>query len=163
MNLRERTMDNLRKRRQNLIDGKINSIPSPFIRFSNDFIGLEQGTYYAVTSYTKGGKTQFILNLLFEALMFAYSHQDIMRLKIFYFNLEETDEKILNRFQSWLLYRLDRIRISPSNLRSSRNDMPVPIEVLDKLESEQYVNYIDFFEKCIIFSPTANPTGKKDS
>ena len=62
MNLRERTMDNLRKRRQNLIDGKINSIPSPFIRFSNDFIGLEQGTYYGITSYTKG-KYLYYLNI----------------------------------------------------------------------------------------------------
>lgn len=159
MTLRERTMENLRKRRENLINGNINSIPSPFLRFSTDFIGLEQGTYYGITSYTKGGKTQFVLNLLFEALMFAYNHQDIMRLKIFYFNLEETDEKILNRFQSWLLYRLDRIRISPSNLRSSRNDMPVSEDILDKLESEEYIKYTEFFEKCITFSPTANPTG----
>lgn len=159
MTLRERTMDNLRKRRENLINGNINSIPSPFVRFSNDFIGLEQGTYYGITSYTKGGKTQFVLNLLFEAIMFAFTHQDIMRLKVFYFNLEETDEKILNRFQSWLLYRLDRIRISPANLRSSKNDSPVPEEVLDKLDSEEYTQYIDFFEKCITFSPTSNPTG----
>ena len=152
----------LRARRQNLIDGKINSIPSPFLRFSNDFIGLEQGVYYGITSYTKGGKTQFVLNLLFEALMYAYEHQDIMKLKIFYFNIEETDEKILNRFQSWLLYRLDRIRISPSNLRSSKNDNPVPEEILDLLESEKYTNYIEFFERSITFSPTSNPTGKTD-
>ena len=162
MSLREIAMKNLKARRQNLIDGKINSIPSPFVRFSNDFIGLEQGVYYGITSYTKGGKTQFVLNLLFEALMYAYAHQDIMKLKIFYFNLEEIDEKILNRFQSWLLYRLDRIRISPSNLRSSKNDSPVPEEILNLLESEKYVSYIDFFEKSIIFSPTANPTGKTD-
>lgn len=159
MTLRERTMENLRKRRENLINGNINSIPSPFTRFSDDFIGLEQGVYYGITSYTKGGKTQFVLNLLFEALMFAFEHQDIMRLKIFYFNLEETDEKILNRFQSWLLYRLDRIRISPSNLRSSKNDNPVPEEILDKLDSEKYTKYIEFFEQCVTFSPTANPTG----
>jgi len=159
MTLRERVMETLKKRRQNLLDGNINSIPSPFKRFMTDFIGLEQSTYYGITSYTKGGKTQFVLNLLFEALIFAYEHQDIMRLRIFYFNLEETDEKILNRFQSWLLYRLDRIRISPSNLRSSRNDSPVPQEILDKLESENYVKYIEFFENTIIFSPTSNPTG----
>lgn len=159
MSLKERVIENLRKRRQNLLEGKINSIPSPFKRFSNDFIGIEQGTYYCITSYTKGGKTQFLLNLLFEALIYVFENISIVRLKIFYFNLEETDEKILNRFQSWLLWRLDKIHISPSDLRSSKNDKPVPEEVLNLLESERYTKYIDFFEEVFRFSPTSNPTG----
>ena len=50
----QRAITNLKKRRQNLLDGKINSIPSPFKRFSYDFPGLEQGVYYGITSYTKG-------------------------------------------------------------------------------------------------------------
>lgn len=54
MSLRERTMENLKKRRQNLLNGNINSIPSPFQRFMSDFIGIEQSTYYGITSYTKG-------------------------------------------------------------------------------------------------------------
>lgn len=54
MTLRERVMETLKKRRQNLLDGNINSIPSPFKRFMTDFIGLEQSTYYGITSYTKG-------------------------------------------------------------------------------------------------------------
>ena len=84
MSLKERVIENLRKRRQNLLEGKINSIPSPFKRFSNDFIGIEQGTYYCITSYTKGGKTQFLLNLLFEALIYVFENISIVRLKIFY-------------------------------------------------------------------------------
>jgi hypothetical protein len=67
MSLKERVMENLRKRRQNLLEGKINSIPSPFKRFSNDFIGIEQGTYYCITSYTKG-KSLYNLNILFMML-----------------------------------------------------------------------------------------------
>ncbi|MCI5630551.1 MAG: hypothetical protein MR346_13140 [Clostridium sp.] len=54
MSLRERTIKNLEERRQRLLDGKINSIPSPFLRFSEDFIGIEQSTYYTITSATKG-------------------------------------------------------------------------------------------------------------
>lgn len=50
----ERALDNLEKRRQNILDGKINSLPPPFPRFANDFIGLEQGTFLGITSYTKG-------------------------------------------------------------------------------------------------------------
>ena len=155
----QRAIANLKKRRQNLLDGKINSIPSPFKRFSYDFIGLEQGCYYLITSYSKGGKTQFVLNLLFEALMYIFNNPDKARLKIFYFNLEEKDERIFNRFQSWLLFKLDKIRISPSDLRSSRNDAPLPIEILELLESERYKPYFDFFDKVFTFSNTSNPTG----
>ena len=54
MNLREVVINKFKERRQKLLDGNVNSIPSPFNRFSNDFIGLEQGTYYLITSYTKG-------------------------------------------------------------------------------------------------------------
>ena len=105
------------------------------------------------------GKTQFTLNLLFEALMFAYENSNIMKLKVFYFVLEETQERIMQRFMSWLLFRLDKIRISPKDLRSSQNDKPVSKEILDKLNSEEYVKYLDFFESCFTFSNTANPTG----
>ena len=52
--LRERVLENLKERRERVIRGEINSIPSPFKRFINDFIGIEQQTYYAVTSFTKG-------------------------------------------------------------------------------------------------------------
>lgn len=50
----ERAQNSLIKRRENLINGKINSIPSPFKRFRTDFVGLEQGNYLITTSFTKG-------------------------------------------------------------------------------------------------------------
>ena len=49
-----RALDNLKKRRQNILDGNVNSLPPPFPRFADDFIGFEQGSYLTVTSYTKG-------------------------------------------------------------------------------------------------------------
>lgn len=53
-NLTTRVVANLEERRQRLLDGQLNCIPSPFKRFSNDFIGIEQGCYYTCTSFTKG-------------------------------------------------------------------------------------------------------------
>lgn len=50
----ERTQQSLIKRKRNIEQGNINTIPSPFTRFKNDFVGLEQGCYYCVTSFTKG-------------------------------------------------------------------------------------------------------------
>ena len=54
MSLRERVINNLNARRDKLLHGEINSIPSPLTRFRDDFVGIEQGKYYLVTSVTKG-------------------------------------------------------------------------------------------------------------
>ena len=54
ISLRARVVANLEERRQRILDGQLNCIPSPFQRFSEDFIGIEQSSYYTVTSFTKG-------------------------------------------------------------------------------------------------------------
>ena len=161
MSLREKVIQNFRDRRQKLLDGGVNSIPSPFVRFSNDFIGIEQGTYYLVTSYTKGGKSQFVSYLLYRALMFCYNSKADIKLTILYFALEETPERVLTRFISWLLYDYTdhKVHISPSDLRSSKNDKPVPEKVLDILESDDVKDMIDYFEQHIVFSQESHPTG----
>lgn len=51
-----RTLDYLEQRRQNVLEGGINSIPSPFKRFSEDFIGFEQKSYILLSSFTKGNR-----------------------------------------------------------------------------------------------------------
>ena len=54
LSLRDRVVANLADRRQRILEGQLNCIPSPFKRFSEDFIGIEQSCYYTVTSFTKG-------------------------------------------------------------------------------------------------------------
>ena len=39
--LRDRVLTTLKERRERVLRGEINSIPSPFKRFMNDFIGIE--------------------------------------------------------------------------------------------------------------------------
>ena len=158
MTLFKRSLQTLIAKRENLLNGSINSIPAPFPRFRSDFHGLEQGQYLCVTSFTKGGKTQFVLNLLFEALCYYIDHPDQFRLKVFYFALEETDERILNRFESYLLYKLDGIRKSSKDLRSAGN-IAISQDILDKLNSDRYQVYIKAFEQCFEFSDISNPTG----
>ena len=128
MNLTERTLEYLQKRRNKILEGGINSVPSPFKRFSNDFIGVEQGKYYVCTAGTKGGKTQLASYLfIYNPLLYAYQHPEQMRIKIFYYPLEETPEDIMKRFMSHLLYRFSnrKIRISTTDLQSSRNEYPI--------------------------------------
>lgn len=154
-------IDDLKKRRQNLLNGNINSIPTPFKRFENDFIGIERACYYCITSYTKGAKTQFSsFVFIFHSLLYAYEHPNLnININIFYFNLEETPEKIMNRLMSYLLFKYNNIRISPRDLLSTVNTKPVPTEILQLLETDKYKNVLEFFEKHIIFSSTSNPTG----
>lgn len=162
MSLKDRVLGNLKRRKEKLLNGGINSIPSPFLRFSDDFIGVEQGKYYVVTSTTKGAKTQFAsFVFVFQTILYAYHHPEQLRLKIFYYPLEETPEDIMTRFMSFLLYNLSggKIRIAPVDLLSTKNDRPVDDEILELLNSGEYAKIIDFFEEHIIFSTSTNPSG----
>lgn len=162
MSLKERVLTNLRKRKEKIINGGINSIPSPFVRFSDDFIGIEQSSYYVVTSSTKGSKTQFSsFVFVFNTLLYAYHNPEKVRVKIFYYPLEETPEDIMTRFMSYLLYILSgkQIRVSPTELKSTKNSSPIDDSILDLLNTEEYSKIIQFFEDNVIFSSSTNPTG----
>ena len=155
----ERVINQLKERRENILSGHINCLPTPFRRFKKDFIGIEQASQIIITSYTKGGKTQLTLFLLFEALLYIYKNQDKARLKIFYFLLEETPEGITNRFMSYLLFKIDKIKISPKDLRSTDNENPLPEEILNKFNESPYKELLAFFEQTFIFSSTDTAMG----
>lgn len=162
MSLRKRVLGNLEKRRNTLLSGGINSIPSPFIRFREDFIGIEQGKYYVISSSTKGAKTQFTsFVFLFHTLLYAYNNPGKLRVKIFYYPLEETPEDIMLRFMSYLLYVNSNktIKIAPINLMSTNNQNPISEEILNLFNEEPYVGILNFFESNVIFSSSTNPTG----
>lgn len=161
LSLRERVVANLAERRKRIIEGQLNCIPSPFKRFSEDFIGIEQACYYTVTSFTKGGKSQFTsYTFIYKPLMFCYFTKADVDIKILYFPLEETPERIMQRFISWLLFDFSKgkIRISPRDLRSTTS--AVSNEVLDVINSEEIQDILRYFEEHVIFpEEAANPTG----
>lgn len=157
-----RVLNGLEERRKKVINGGINSIPSPFIRFSEDFLGVEQGKYYVVTGSTKSAKTQIASYLfIYNTLLYAYNNPDKLRVKIFYYPLEETPEDIMTRFMSYLLYTLSgyKIRISPTDLRSVRNNKVLDETIIDLLKKDEYLDILKFFESNVIFSASTNPTG----
>lgn len=162
MRLTERVLRNLKEKRQRIINGNINSVPSPFKRFSDDFLGIEQGKFYLITSSTKGAKTQFAsFTFIFNLILYAYNNPKKLRVKIFYYPLEETQEDILIRFMSFLLYVLSKrtIRVSTTDLKSIKNDKPLDEKILNILETEEYQSIFKFFEESVIFSTSSNPTG----
>lgn len=162
MNLIDRILKDLWTRRQRLLDGLINCIPSQLPGFSLDFPGVEQAKYYLISGGAKAAKTQ-ITNYLFlyTPILYAYYHPEQVRVQIFYFPLEETPENITMRFMCYLLYILSgmKIRISPMELSSVQEGHPVSAEILELLNSIEYRSILDFYEEHVHFISDRNPTG----
>lgn len=162
MTISERIIESLEKRRQNILNGNINCIPSPFKRFSDDFPGIEQGKYYLISAATKVGKTQ-LANFLFlyNSVLYAYNHPDKIALRILYYPLEETQEAITLRFMSYLLYIISKgkIRKSPVDLKSTKEDNPIDEEILNLFKTEPYKSILKYFESHVTFVPDRNPYG----
>lgn len=160
--IKNRVINNIEERRNKVIKGDINSIPTPFKRFSNDFIGVEQAKYYCITSFTKIGKTLFASYLfLYNTVLYAYRNPDKIRLRIFYYALEETPEQVVSRFINYLLYTLSHFKyeISLNDLMSSKN-IPLDDNILDFIKNDVELNAIlDFFTSHVEFSDSQNPSG----
>ena len=154
-------IDNLIQRRNNLLNGGVNCIPLPFKRFRSEVPGVEQGTYVLVTANAKVGKTNYADYVyLFNVLDYAFNNPKRCSAHIIYFALEEAVQKVIERYMSYLLYKIDGIRLAPTDLRSTSVDYPVPQEALDKLQSEPYQERLRFFEQCVQFeTENTNPTG----
>ena len=162
MSIVNRVVNNLQKRRENILNGNVNCIPSPFNTFRNNFVGIEQGKYYLVSAHQKSGKTQITSYLfIYAPILYAYKHREQIKLKIFYYPLEESKEEIVLRFMSFLLYTLSNhtIRIAPIDLKSTDENKVLDKSILDILRSEEYQDILKFFEECVDFREATNPTG----
>lgn len=112
-------------------------------------------------NYSGTGKSQFTsYTFIYKPLMFCYFTKADISIKILYFPLEETPERIMQRFISWLLFDFSqgRIRISPRDLRSTKT--AVSQEILDVINTDEIQDILKYFEEHVIFpEEAANPTG----
>lgn len=154
-------IENLEKRRDNALHGGVNCIPLPFVRFRSEIPGIEQGQYVVITANQKTGKSQLANYLfLFETLDYAFKHPGECSVHIIYFALEESIQKIIERYMSHLLWKLDGKRYAPTDLRSTSSDAILPGEVIELLKSDKYQERFRFFEQCVQFeTEDTNPTG----
>ena len=159
----DRVYEYLSYRRDRIDENKVNCIPFGLPRFEEILPGVEQGKMYGVTATPKVGKTQIGDKLfLYSPLMYAFENRDKVRVKIFYFTLEMSQEQKYQQFISFLLYMLSqgRIRISPTDLRSTPVDKPLPREILDLINTDRYKEYFEFFERSVTFIDSIrNPFG----
>ena len=156
-----RVIGNLKDRKQRILDGKTNCIPLSFERFRKHFPGVEMSKYIIITAMQKIGKTKLVDKLfIYDSFFYAIENPTQLKFKALYFTLEESKEIKIASFYSYLLYKLDKIRISVSDLRSTDSFKPCPKEVLDLLESERYQRYIKEFKKMVHYiDDVKNPTG----
>lgn len=139
--------------------------------FSFSIEPIGEGDYYGIVL---GGNHLFLLedytivhntNLanfvyVFHALDYAFEHKDQCSVHIIYFALEEAIQKIIERYMSYLLFKIDGYRLAPTDLRSTSVGFPVPEEVLNLLKSDKYQERLRFFEECVQFeTENTNPTG----
>lgn len=157
----DRALEKLKKRRKRILEGKINCIPLSFSRLRAWLPGIEKKRYNIITANQKVGKSKLAdYILVYEPFFYVLEHPEQVRLNILYFTLEMGKEEKFYEFLCHLLFRLDNIRISPTDLKSTSADRPVPENVIELLESEKYQRYIDKFKETVIYiDHERNPTG----
>lgn len=155
------TIESMHRNIERLEEGGINCVAYPFPRSRKHFPGIERAQDINILAQTKVGKTQFVSDVcIFEPLYELYYGKYDFRYNVIYWALEETRERIVQRYMSWLLYRESggKVRVSPSQLRSTL--VPCPQEALDMLADEHIRDMLDFFDQHVIFPvETPNPTG----
>ena len=161
MDVFDRSIEKLKVRRQRILDGQINCIPLPFPRLRTWLPGIEKRRYTIISANQKIGKSKLSDYLyVYEPFFYMIEHPDQLRFKVLYFTLEMGKEEKFYEFLCHLLYRLDNIRISPTNLKSTNADNPCPEHILELIESERYQEYIRRFKETVIYiDDIRNPTG----
>lgn len=160
MDLVERSVRFIEERKRRLDSGKINCIPSPLTKFKYDFPGTEQATYYLISGGAKASKSKFTnFIFLFNTILYLYEHPDLIRLKVFYALLEETQLNIMLKFMSYVLFVKYKIRIDIKELKSIEQGRSIKSEVLDIIKSIEMQSILHFFEEHIEWIPDRNPTG----
>jgi hypothetical protein len=154
-----RTFKTIVNKRQRLLEGKINCIPTGFPRFENEFPGLEQGKSILFTANSKVGKTQIAdWLILYNTIQQVIDFNLDVRLKIFYFTLEMTaEQKMLSAFSN-ILYIKEGIRIAPKDLRSTKADKILSENILEIIQ--KYEPYFKKIEEVVEFiDDIRNPYG----
>lgn len=158
-----RIKDSLVKAREHILQGGVNCIPLPFERFRKELPGIRKKCFYLISGATKSSKTQ-ITNYLFiiNSVFYYLEHPDQVKPTIHIFPLEETEDDITLRFYSYVLYKISggKYMYSPEELESIDERSPVPQEVLDLMDSKEFIRIIKAYEECVIFhTDQRNPTG----
>ena len=152
MSLLDRVYKELEENKRNIEEGKINGVPFPLEQFRDCIPIIQKKQFHLLTAKQKNGKSQ-IANYVFvyHVLMYAYEHPEFIVPHFLYFNWEEGEEEILERFMSYYLYCKTKKRYSPTELNSPDKERLLDDETLGLLKSEEYKSIFQFFDEHIEF------------
>lgn len=141
--------------------GFTNCIPFPFKRTSQFHPGLEQGTYDIVTASSGVAKSQYARFMyVINSYEFIKENPNAdIRLKIFFFSLEESKEKFMMSIISYWLYTKHRKRVSVKQLRSIGQPGTYLNEDVLNLIKEGKEYFADLEKYVTVIDNARNPTG----
>jgi hypothetical protein len=157
-----RTLKDLKRKKETRDSGGYNCIPFPFKRLSAFMPGIIKGVQYIVTASSGIGKTKLTKFLfVYNAYKFIKEHPESgITLKIHYFALEESKEEFMYSMFSHYLYEIYGFEYSSSELQSMDHghEMLVTEELLLKIEeSKEFFSELD--TTLEIIDHVHNPTG----
>lgn len=148
--------DGLKLRRERRLDGKYNSIITPFKRLNKVFPGFEKGKFIIVTANSGIGKTK-ITKFLFVTSVYNFCKVNNIPLKIFYFALEETSEEFWLSILANKLQEKYGIIIDVGTLKSL-GENTITQDILNKIE-ELRLELIPMMNCITVVDDVNNPYG----
>lgn len=164
MSLFEDITGEVKRNKDKVINGGMNSIPLPFTRFDEAMPGIERETYYQISANSKIGKSK-ITDFLFLYSPIYYAYRNPMKrikIKIFYFTLELSKSVKGRELMAYCLDKFSNgnIRISSKHLKSVNANKLVPDYLLDFMQESEIKTFIQFFEERVTFiDDIKTPTG----
>lgn len=137
-------------------EGGITSILGPFDRLSEFYGGFTKSSITAITASSGVGKTKFVKYLTVHNVL-RRTHKTNIKVKIFYFALEENATDFWLSFIASYLYQQYKINVSVAQLKSI-GKYNIDANLLEKIkEAERYITALQESVECIDF--IRNPTG----
>jgi hypothetical protein len=157
----ERALSEIKLRQERAALGFTNCIPLPFKRASQFYPGTEKGNYLIYAASSGIGKSKIVRYLhVIVPYEFIKENPEIdIRLKIFFFSLEESKEKFMMSLISYWLYKNYQLRVSIKQLRSvGQIGNYLSDDIIAKIELAK--DYFKDLEKYVtIIDDVHNPTG----
>lgn len=161
--LYNRVLEDIIENKSRVEAGKVNTLPLVHKNLDNLLAGIAKGIYYCVTASPKVGKSQFTDEIfVFNPLMFAFKHKELLRCRILYFTLEMSPEAKMAQALSHIvfMYSGGKYRIDPKDMLSQRQNRALSQEVIDFMQEGECAEFIKFFDERVTFIDSiSNPTG----
>ena len=155
------TVHEIERNQERAASGQVNCIPVSFPWMSQYYPGVEKATYQVISANSGIGKSKFARYLyVINSYEFIKNNPGTdIKIKIFYFALEETQEKFMMSIISYWLYVKHKKRVSIKELRSiGKPGVYLSQEIIDLIK-KGHEFFKDLLKYVTVISDTKNPTG----